>query len=70
MEISTIIHEIGNLPTNKRMLILEQVIHSLRFNNHEAGLEEAANCLYTDYKNDDDLTAFTRLDCENFYETR
>ena len=33
-------------------------------------MEFAANELYNDYVNDKDLTAFTSLDLENFYETK
>ncbi len=70
MEMAAIINEIDNLPTYKRMLILEQIIHSIRFKNQEIDLEKAANCLYNDYKNDKKLTEFVQLDYENFYETR
>jgi hypothetical protein len=70
METTAIIKEINNLPTHKRMFIVEQVVHSIRFNNEKSSLKEAADSLYNDYKNDKDLTAFTQLDCENFYEAR
>jgi hypothetical protein len=30
----------------------------------------AADRLYSDYMNDKELTAFTQLDCEDFYEPR
>jgi hypothetical protein len=33
-------------------------------------LENAVMCLYNDYKHDDELTIFTQLDCEDFYEAR
>lgn len=33
-------------------------------------LELAANELYSDYVNDKELTAFTSLDFDNFYETK
>ncbi|TAG91274.1 MAG: hypothetical protein EAZ20_03405 [Bacteroidetes bacterium] len=33
-------------------------------------LEFAANALYSDYKNDKELTAFTSLDFEHFYEAK
>ena len=31
-------------------------------------LKEAADLLYTDYKNNKELTVFSSLDFENFYE--
>jgi hypothetical protein len=70
METATIIHEIDSLPTNKRMFIVEHVIRSIRLNNQENTLETAADRLYADYKDDTELTAFTQLDCEDFYEPR
>ncbi len=70
METTAIIQEINNLPTHKRMLIIEQIVHSIRLNNQEASMMEAADCLYNDYKNDKNLTVFTQLDCEDFYEAR
>jgi len=70
METATIIQEIDNLPTYKRMLIVEQIIRSIRLNNQKGTLEIAADRLYDDYKNDKELTIFTQLDCEDFYEPR
>ena len=67
METAQIIHEITKLPSHKRMLIAEHIIH---LNNQEVSLEKAAEALYNDYKNDSALTEFTNLDCEIFYETR
>jgi hypothetical protein len=69
METSAIIHEIDNLPTYKRMIIAERIIRSIR-HNQEKTLEMAADRLYADYKDDKELTAFTQLDCEDFYEPR
>lgn len=70
METTAIIREIDNLPAFKRMLIVEQIIRSIRLTNQEKTLEMAADCLYADYNNDKELTAFTQLDCEDFYESR
>ena len=70
METSAIIHEIDNLSADKRMFIAEQIIRSIRLNNQDRTLEEAADRLYSDYKNDKELTIFTQLDCEDFYEPR
>jgi len=70
METAVIIHEINNLPAYKRMFIVEHIIRSIRLNNHEHSLETAADSLYADYRDDKELTAFTQLDCEDFYEPR
>ena len=70
MQTAEIIHEISHLPAHKRMLIVEQIVHSIRMDNQKADLEKAADHLYNDYKNDGELTVFTQLDCERFYEAR
>ena len=70
METSAIIQEIDHLPAYKRMYIVEQIIRSIRLNNQQKMLEMAADCLYDDYKNDKELTIFTQLDAEDFYEPR
>ena len=33
-------------------------------------MKKAAERLYADYLTDENLTAFTQLDCEDFYESR
>jgi hypothetical protein len=70
METAAIIHELDNLPTYKRMIIAEQIIRSIRLDNQDRTLEMAADRLYDDYKNDKELTIFTQLDGEDFYEPR
>jgi len=70
METVAIIQEIDKLPAYKRMFIVEQIIRSIRLNNQKSTLEMAADHLYDDYKNDKELTIFTQLDCEDFYEPR
>jgi len=70
METAAIINEIDSLPAYKRMFIVEQIIRSIRLNNQDKTLKMAAEHLYDDYKNDKELTIFTRLDCEDFYEPR
>lgn len=67
MQTAEIIHEISNLPAYNRMLIVEQIVHSIRMDNQKANLEKAADYLYNDYKNDRDLTTFAQLDSEHFY---
>jgi hypothetical protein len=70
METAAIIQEIDSLPAYKRMFIVEHVIRSIRLNDQERSLEAAADQLYADYMDDKELTAFTLLDCEDFYEPR
>jgi len=69
MDTLEIIRDVNRLPFSQQMLIAERIIHSLR-KREPLSLESAAERLYTDYISDENLTAFTQLDCEDFYETR
>jgi hypothetical protein len=46
------------------------MIHTVRKEEQKITMQKAAELAYDDYKNDKELTAFTRLDGENFYEAR
>jgi hypothetical protein len=52
------------------MIIVEHIIRSIRHIEQDRTLEIAAERLYDDYKNDKELTIFTQLDGEDFYEPR
>ena len=69
METLEIMRNVNRLPLLQQMFIAEQIIHSIR-KRERSSLEMAAECLYKDYMTDENLTVFTQLDCENFYETR
>ena len=69
MQTTDIIHNISLLPISQRMLIVEYIIRSIRY-DEQRPLEKAADSLYEDYLNDKELTVFTQLDYEDFYETR
>jgi hypothetical protein len=70
MRTSEIIKEIQRLPIQKRIIVIEKTIHSLRKHEDTNQLKKAASILYSDYKTDKELVAFTNLDFEDFYETR
>jgi len=69
METLEIMRNVNRLPLSQQMLIAERIIHSIR-KKKQSSLEMAAERLYEDYMTDENLTVFTQLDCENFYETR
>jgi len=69
METLEIIRSTKRLPLSQQMLIAERIIHSIR-HREQSSMEAAAERLYADYMTDKNLTAFTQLDCENFYEAR
>jgi hypothetical protein len=69
MEVLEIIRNVNRLPLSQQMLVAERIIHSVRY-REQSSLAEAAERLYEDYMTDKNLTVFTKLDCENFYEAR
>ena len=69
METLDIIRRTKRLPLSQQMLIAEKIIHSIQ-HREQSSMEAAAERLYADYMTDRNLTVFTQLDCENFYETR
>ncbi|MBI9036649.1 MAG: hypothetical protein JEY97_00830 [Bacteroidales bacterium] len=70
MRTNEIIKEIQRLPFQKRIYIIEKTIHSLRKQENINQMEKAVNDLLPDYELNSELTVFTNLDFEDFYETR
>jgi hypothetical protein len=70
MQTMDIIKEIQRLPVNQKLYVVEEIIKSINKDEVNHQIEHAANVLYNDYVNDNDLTAFTTLDLETFYETK
>jgi len=69
MEALEIIDNINRLPLSQQMLIAERIIHSIR-QREKSSMETAAERLYADYMTDENLTVFTQIDCDDFYEAR
>jgi hypothetical protein len=70
METRKIIKAIKKLPISQRILIIEQTLKTIRENETGKQMEKAATTLYEDYENNRELTEFTALDYEAFYEAR
>ncbi len=70
MKTNELIKEIQKLPVRKRIYVIERSMHLIRKQDEEDQLKKAADELCEDYLTDKNLTAFTNLDFENFYETR
>jgi hypothetical protein len=70
MKTLDLISEIKRLPINKRFLVVEETIKSIKEEELNQQLEFAVNELYSEYVNNADLTAFTSLDLEHFYESK
>lgn len=70
MKTVDLIREIEKLPVQKRFFVIEKTIHSIRRREDHNQMRKAAEALSLEYKTNKNLTAFTSLDYEDFYETR
>lgn len=70
MRTNDLIKAIQRLPISERIYVVEKTIHSIRAHEDKSVMKKAADSLMTDYKTDTELTAFTDLDFEDFYETK
>jgi hypothetical protein len=70
MQTKELIKEIQQLPLNKRFLVVEETIKSIKREEIGHQMEKAVDVLYNDYTHDKELTAFTLIDFDNFYETK
>ena len=70
METKEIIREIEKLTVKERLQIIEKTARTIQMDDEREQMRKAADQLYDDYKNDVELTAFTDLDLEDFYEAR
>jgi hypothetical protein len=68
-ETATIIRNINRLSSAQQLLIAEQIMRSVH-QKEQLQMKKAVELLYTDYLTDKELTTFTQLDHEDFYETR
>jgi hypothetical protein len=65
-----LIKEIQRLPVSKRMLVIERTLKSIRESELKKKMKNAVDTLLGDYRSDTELTAFTDIDFDNFYESR
>ncbi len=70
MKTTELIKEIQKLPLRKRIYVIERTIRLIRKQEEASQMEIAAEALYEDYKDNKELTAFTNIDFESFYEAR
>jgi hypothetical protein len=70
MSTEDLIKEIQKLPISKRIFVLEKTIQSIRKHKEKESLENAAEELAVDYHENKELTEFTNLDFEEFYEAK
>lgn len=70
MRTDDLIREIQKLPVQKRIFVIEKSLHSLRMQEEKNQMNKAVDLLWSDYKSDKELTAFTNIDFEDFYEAK
>jgi hypothetical protein len=69
METVAILNEIQRLSFTKQIFIAEWILKTIRHRETKTQMEIAADKLYNDYLNDKELTVFTNIDFDGFYET-
>lgn len=70
MEANELIKQIQKLPVRKQLYVIERSMNFIRKQEDKEEMKKAADDLYEDYLTDKELTVFTNLDFENFYETK
>jgi len=68
MQTNEILEEISKLPISKRLYIVEKAMSSIRLENERIDMESASELLLSEYEENKELTIFTKLDLEEFYE--
>ncbi len=64
-----LLRQIKRLPAKERRFLAEETLKSIRQSANNK-LVKAVKKLRDDYRKDGELTAFTSLDSDSFYETR
>ena len=70
MSTEEIIKELNKLPLQERLFIIEKTLEVIRATELDHRLSVASEDLASEYKSNKELTAFTSLDLEDFYEAR
>lgn len=70
MDTNELVHEIERLPFDKKILVMEKVLKSIRREESIHSMTKAAEELRSDYLHDAELTVFSTLDGEDFYEAK
>ncbi len=70
METRELLNKINQLSFNQKIEIVEKILHSIKQYENKIQMQEAAEALYTEYANNKELTAFSAIDLDDFYEAR
>jgi hypothetical protein len=70
MSTSELLKEIDLLPLNEKLSLIEKAIKDIVKHNYEQQMTMAAESLENEYKTNKELTSFSNLDIEDFYEAK
>lgn len=70
METTDIIHEIQRLSLDKKFYVVEETLKFIRKAEMNHQMEMAVEERYNDYNSDKELSAFTAIDLDHFYEIK
>lgn len=70
MSTKELIAEIERLPVTKRIHLLEETLRGLRMEQTRQAMSKAAKALEEVYRKGGELTSFTTIDLDTFYEAR
>lgn len=70
MSTQEIISEINKLPLQDKLFVIEKALEIIRTTDLDHQLTVASKDMASEYKSNKELTSFTSLDLEDFYEAR
>ena len=70
MSKAELLKEIDKMPLHEKLALLERAIKDIIKQTNEKELSVAAESLEIEYKSNAELTVFSTLDIEDFYETK
>lgn len=70
MSKAELLKEIDKMPLHEKLSLLERAIKDIIKQTNENELTVAADSLENEYKTNAELTVFSTLDIEDFYETK
>lgn len=70
METTELKKEIGKMSSREKIELVEYIIKSIKEQQNRERLEATAEELQEEYEKNEELTAFTSIDTDDFYEPR
>lgn len=70
MQAKELLQELLRLPVNERIYMVDEAIKSINKEKAQHQMENAVLELYEEYIGNKELTAFSSLDLEDFYEPK